>query len=75
MLSNALETLMDIEDRMMPDCLPSDDAEISALENRMIKAIQESGIAGEVTKADLDALTDFNYHTIRRATEKAIQTA
>ena len=62
---DTLETLKQIQD--------ADDKEITDIENRMIKTIQTIGITDKITQSDLDALTVDNYHTIRRAAEKAMQ--
>ena len=62
---DTLETLKQIQD--------ADDKEITDIENRMIKKIQTIGITDKITQSDLDALTVDNYHTIRRAAEKAMQ--
>lgn len=64
-----LETLEQIQDRLLPDSLPAGEGAIIAIENRMIEAIRAAGIADRITPADLDALTADNYHTIRRAAE------
>ena len=70
---DTLEALKQIQDSLMADNLPADDKEITDIENRMIKTIQTIGITDKITQSDLDALTVDNYHTIRRAAEKAMQ--
>lgn len=70
---DTLEALKQIQDSLMADNLPADDKEITDIENRMIKTIQMIGITDKITQSNLDVLTVDNYHTIRRATEKAMQ--
>ena len=62
-----LETLIDIENRLIPDRLPATDAEITELEKQMERAIYAAGIADAITDGDLDQLTALNFHTVRRA--------
>lgn len=70
---NTLETLMQIQDELIITALPADDREIARIENKMIEIITAGGLPDRITPADLDALTDNNYHTIRRAVEKAMR--
>lgn len=70
-----LQELIEIDDRIAPDTLPATAAGIADIENKMIEAIEAAGLPGRITPADLDALTARNFHTIRRAAEKALQRA
>lgn len=62
-----LETLMDIDSRLVPDVLPRTDPELSDLEHRIEQEIIAAGVADDITAADLEALETQNYHAAGRA--------